>query len=153
MGSNTPSWAWQVKSSNKILKASILVIANNLNHFCPNHNRKFLQLSYLSWTEEGKKERAGGWGCCFFLSFACISQNSTSAHPFSTVYLLNVDSLVLINITPHLQNWFNDSGAKKLYAFVSNYRRTDLHTQFQNHTRELIQPTKNKNIRFLIQNL
>lgn len=134
MGSSTPSWTWQVNSSNKILKASILVIANNLNNFCSNHGRKFLQLSYLSWAEEGKKERAGEWGWCFFPPPSIyISQNSTSAHSFSTIYLVNTDSLALINITQHLLTWFNDSGAKKLYV-VSNYRRTDLHTQFQNHT-------------------
>lgn len=68
MGSTTPPWTCLVNSSNKNLKASILVTANNLNSVCSNHSRKFLQLSCLSQVREGKKRRAeGGWcfGFCF----------------------------------------------------------------------------------------
>lgn len=65
-GSTTPPWTWLVNSSNKNLKASILVTANNLNNVCSNHSRKLLQLSCLSQVREPKRGRAeGGW----FFSF------------------------------------------------------------------------------------
>lgn len=65
MGSTAPPWTWQVKPSNKNTKASILVIANNLN-ICSNHSRDLLQLSCLSQTGEGKKGRVGERGSGFF---------------------------------------------------------------------------------------